>query len=212
MSTLSELKSRVYAPLRDPSKTFVFDEEVEDWLNEAYFDLALRLELLQVETTGVFTAGALALPATLGRILSLSIAGRSRSVEFVDDAVYDSWRDAGGPPGVSLGRVWNSTVEVIPAPNNGVAYTLRYAGIPARLDSVEDTPVVNELLQTKMVRYAQWQGFTKISEPGDADRCLGVYEQGLPDPELGRARLTPGPINIAYELGPFDTSWSAAHI
>jgi uncharacterized protein DUF6682 len=213
-ATLSDLLTRVRTVLRDETGDFVDDDDIIAWLNEAYTDIVSRTRALQSEKTGTTSAGnTIAFPAgadpELYNSFSLALAGEE--VTFVDNEVWEHWRDEGGDPGVILARIWNRNFELFPTPTTGTAYTLRYEQLPPPLVTGDDQHLLPGHLERKLIEYARAQAKYKDGEPAMGDRYLGMYEEGLPPGADGRARLH-GPMNASFVGSWADEDIDAQHI
>jgi len=221
---LAELQKAVYSPLRDPNRTQTDPDDVIDYLNDAYVDIATRLELLQTEKSGTTSAGftidipdgSAADPAFI-RILRLKL-DTNTDVYFTDAATWQSHKDQASTPTRTLGRVYNGKIELYPTPATGTAYVLRGVYIPSgttaatrRLGDPTDIPKLPAHLHRKLVYYAQAQAQLVLGQDVTYDRLMGTYEQGLPEVRAGRPILSPGPDALLVEPGPFDRV-TAKHI
>lgn len=206
---LRELRDRVFTMLRDTSRAYVTNDDVDDWLNEGYFDLNARLQYLRAEDTGT-VSGDLTLPLTPRVLTVLSLRLGIDDVEFVDDDVFWSWSDDAGTPKTTLGRVFEGVIELYPAPA-AASYALRYIREPTLLDSDDDEPELPQHLQVKLIRYAQAQAFLKMDQANEFTAYLALYEEGLPGPPGIIKPINPGPLTVTRELGPFDLDPDARH-
>lgn len=211
MTTMTQLRTRVRAVVRDDSGVFVTDANILAWLNEAQNDLANRLQVTKVSTTGTTSGNTIALPAALVEPTSLRL-GTEDEVVWVDDETWNPWYDSGDDPGYYLARVFGSNVEIYPTPDTGTAYALRYIGVPTDLSADADVVSLPQELQTKMVQYAQAEALFKEGELAKADRKKQDYEIGLPPAPLGRKRVQPGNIIIGFEPNSFDSDLEAQHL
>lgn len=205
---LQQMKKKVYDALRDSEKAFIEDSSVEDWLNEAYQDVASRLRLTRIETTGTTTAsGTITLPTDYVEAVWLSIVPEGSTdqvvVEFVDDAVFDSWRLAGSTPHNQLARIFDGTIETYPVAASE-SYTLRYVYRPTVMDSAADTPDLPEELHMRLVHYARAHAKFIEGELEEGDRYMSMYESGLPMPNMAGYRERPGPFSLRPAPGWWD--------
>lgn len=205
---LGDLANQVWSLTKDKG-TQVTRDDIEAWVNEAQMDLATRLGLDQVEKPGTITGGTVPLPAVAGtdrevvRIHSLRLGGDD-DVEFVDDDVFHTWADSGDNPGHTLGRVFAGVVELYPTPADGTAYELRHDAIPMPLHADDDVSSLPHHLHVKLLFWARWMGLSKVGQDERAVAFYQLYEAGLPERELGQGKLTPGPLSLSIEPGPFD--------
>jgi len=210
---LGDIQRRVYSHLRDAGKTFVLEEEVEDWINDAYIDLAARLRHLEMEksdvTDGTNAINFEAFSPEVMEIQKLRLG--TDTVEFVNTAVWDLWSDDGMVPDHTLGRVFDLKIQLYPTPANATAYKLRYAYLPSILIDLGDIPELPTHLHTKLVDYAIWKAKLKLGEVEEAQGFFFEYERSLPAPPVGKIRLRPHPIRVTFEAGPYDTV-DARHI
>lgn len=206
---LRELRDRVFTTVRDLSREFVTNDDVDDWLNEGYFDLNARLRFLRQEATGTVT-GNLTLP-TSPRVLSvLSLRLGSDDVEFVDEDVWNSYLDAGATAAHSIAYVFEGDIYIYPSPA-GASYTLRYVREPTILSADTDEPELPAHLQVRLIRYAQAHAFLKLDQPNEFTAYLALYEEGLPAPPGVVKPINPGPLVVSYEKGPFDLIPESRH-
>lgn len=195
--------------LRDESRSFVTNDDVLDWLNEAYFDLNARMRFLRSEALGT-ASGDITFPADPAVLEILSLRLGTDDVDFVDDDVFNSWSDDGATPANTLGRVFERVIQLYPSPTAS-DYTLRYVREPTQLVEDTDVPELPEHLQVKLIRYAQAQAFLKMDQSNEFTAFLGMYEQGLPPPPGVAKPINPGPLQVSYEKGPFDIDPQSRH-
>lgn len=211
----AELLKAAYAPLRDNDRKQIDQDDMTDLLNDAYVDLATRLELLVKEKTGTTSGNTLAIPDGTAadpaaiRIEQLRVAGKE--VEFTDQQTWQSWSDAASTPTRTLARPFGSNIELYPTPTTGSAYALRYVYIPSgttqatrRLDDPTDVPLLPAHLHRKLVVYAQAEAYAILGELDKHDRAQAKYEAGLPPPRLGGGLRFPSPDSLLVVPGPFD--------
>lgn len=208
---LRELRDRVFTVLRDTSREFVTNDDVDDWLSEAYVDVNARYRYLRAESTGT-TTGDITMPTSPRVLEVLKLKVGTAEVEFTDDEVFDSFVDHGATPSNSgvLGRVFEGVIELYPAPVDA-AYTLRYIREPVPLTGDDQSPELPEHLQVKMIRYAQAQAFLKMDQASEFSAYYALYEQGLPSPPGIVKPINPGPFVVTFEKGPFDLDPEARH-
>jgi len=203
------MRTRVRRVLRDADSKFITDGEIDDLLNEAQLEIATRTLAIQEETTGTLSVYQLALPADFISVVTFRFT--DDTVEWVDNEVFNSWKDAGDTPPHTLGRIFESKFEFYPTPSASTAYTHRYARTPTVLDNDTDTPEVMLSFQHNMVRYAQAHCKMKDGEPGEFQAFMSMYDSGLPMTKGPSSNHRPGPITLHYEPGPFDVE-DAGHI
>lgn len=220
---LSELIEEVRSEVRDTDGEWITDIDIVRWLNHAKRDIAQRLKLISHTIVGTCTQTPYIIYPTaesyaqtgdtdgplLVEIQNLIIGSRS-VVEWVDDTEFDKWKLNFVSPAGYYGRVWEDKIEVYPAPGATTAYTLRYYAQPNQYDpdafvGTEASGIPAEF-DTKLVYYACFRAKLKSEELGSADRYQAFYELGLPAHPLGKQRVNPGPINIGFKKGPFDTN------
>lgn len=190
------------ALLEDSSGTYIADGELEDWINEAYLDIAARERLLTAETSGTTSGNSIALPDTFVSVITLRLG--TTDVQFVDDDTWWAYSDQASSPDTTLGRVFNETIELYPTPSTGTAYKIRYVKKPTALSAGADVPAIPEELHKKLVFYAVSRGKLKEGQEGMSDRYMAMYEEGLASLN-SRSRVVPGPLFITMSGGPFDT-------
>ena len=208
---LADIKGQVWSVLHDAGSTITPDD-IAAWVNEAQMDLASRLGLLHKKVTGTTAGSTLGLPptpATQEQVLEIKTLrlGTDDDVEFTDDDVFHSWKDSGASSlEHTIARVSEGVIEMFPTPATGTAYELRYEYLPNPLASDNDTSSLPHHLHPRLVHYARAMGAYKMSMDAAGDRFYALYSDGLPPPELGRDKLTPGPLMLSVEPGPFDTT------
>lgn len=213
---LLELRSRVYSQIRDHDRVFIEAGDVDDWLNEAYVDLASRLDVIEFEVQGL-TTGNPSLPfpdvESFPEVLRPMILRLgTEDVEFVDSDTFYAWADVGAIPAHTIAYIFNNVILLHPNPEADIDFVFRYSSSPEPLVNDTDEPLVPSYMQTKMVRYAQAQAWYKTDEITRGDRALASYEQGLPPVPGGRDKTIPGPVTLMMEPGPFDVDSDSVHI
>ena len=209
--TLGQMETRVRRVLRDKGGKFVTKAEVIELLNEAQLEIATRTLCIQVEATGTFTTYQLALPSTYIGGASLRVGTEIDDVEWVDNETFDSWRRGGEDPPHTIGRIFAGNFEVYPTPDVGEAYTLRYAKTPTILDDDADTAQVMPVYEQNMIAYARAHAKLKDGETGEYEAYMSMFDKGLPETMGPTTNFKPGPMNLRYEPGPFDTA-DAGHL
>lgn len=203
MANFNELRDKVFTVVRDTGRTFITEQDVDQWLTEAMQDLSSRLRLSQgTQTSPAITSGAITLPTDYIDLISLAVTGVTDGyVDFdVDLTTYNLYQDQGSDPGVTIGRVFNGSIEMYPAPANSTAYALRYWAFEK--DSLtEFTPS----LHIRMVNYARAHALYKEKDFGAGDRYLTMYEDGLPPPNDSSRNHDPGPWSIRPEPNYFES-------
>jgi hypothetical protein len=201
-ATFVQLITRARSFVRDEGASFIDDDDLGNWINEAYRDIAARLPVMQRTDTGTAT-GLINLPTTNGTftVEILGLRFGSSEVEFVNDAVFDSW--AGAAPPTMIARVWQNQIEVSPTPDLD-DYELKIAFIPAELVQPGDVHVLPIQLERKLVEYAVSQAKLKDEDFASSDRWFIKYEQGLPQVSTSRSVQQPGPLSLGLEPSYFD--------
>lgn len=207
--TLGQMRHRVRRTLRDSDEKFITPAEIDDLLNEAQLEIATRTLALQHETTGTLSVYQLALPSDYISIVTFRFG--TDTVEWVDNEVFNSWKDDSAVPGHTLGRIFDNNFEFYPTPAASTAYTYRYAKTPIILDNDADTPEIPHQYHNNMVRYAQAHCKMKDGEPDEFQAYLTMYDAGLPPTKGPTINHRPGPMTIRFNPGPFDTN-DAAHL
>lgn len=207
------LIARVRSFLPDRDGGFIDDTDIANYLNEAYFDLADRLEAVEQTFTATTTGDTIAMPpsgsAVIGRVTSLRID--DEDVAFVDDATWNSFADATSDPDFTIARVFDGNIELFPDPGTGLDYDLRCLIIPAAM-SGSDTHELPIWIERKLIDWATYRGCMKGDEIYRGREFLSMYLEGLPEPSYGKDRGIPGPLTLAPSVGPFDLDVDAAHI
>jgi hypothetical protein len=216
--TLSEIQSRVNTVVRDPSKVFVTDANVQDWVNEAQLDLAGRYRsFLSVVSGNVAADSVVDLPTTFLELrrLRLGTTAPFDRVEIVSDDVFDSFEDRGATPMHTIGRFFFTgivtAIELYPIQPTTVEWIMRFYGAPDDMTGASDVSPLPARLHVKLVQYAQAQACIKIREVEQAASYMGMYEQGLPPPPGAVQPTQNVPKQMHYERGPFDHS-EARHL
>jgi hypothetical protein len=202
--TFGNLIERARSFLRDSGGTYIDDDDIGTWINEAHKDIAARLEVMQRTEEGT-TTGTIPMPTTDGTftVVILSLRIGITDIQFVSDAVFNSWADATSSPPTTLGRVWEDQIELYPTTTDAADYVLKVAFIPADLVNSEDVHVLPVQLERKLVEYAVAQANMKDSDYAASDRWFLKYEQGLPQISLGKTAQTPGTMSFQ----PAPTYW-----
>jgi hypothetical protein len=196
------LIARARSFVRDEGGSFIDDDDLGNWINEAYRDIAARLEVMQHEVEGDIwsTFDHLDLPpdAVLNPdvVVILSLRFETTDVQFVADQTFNQWRDDTASPPTTLGRVFDGKIEVYPLPAEGVHYVLRYAYIPDELVQPNDLHVLPVQLERKLIEYAVAQAKLKDEDHAASDRWFLKYEQGLPQVSTGRTVQMPGTMSF----------------
>src|SRR5688572_26825850 len=106
---LNALLKATYSVIRDSPRELVSQDDMIDALNDAYVDLAVRLEVLKRETAGTTSGGTVPIPDGTGeppaciRIFALRLA--DGPVDFTNDATWFSHFDGDSSPRRTLARV-----------------------------------------------------------------------------------------------------------
>lgn len=210
-STLAQLRARVRSLLPDADGDFVVDVDIDNFINEAYLDLADRIDGIEQETTGTVSGDTITLPpsgaTSIKRVESLRID--DEDVVFVDDATFNSYVDADVDPDFTIARVFDQTIELLPDADGN--YVLRCVIIPAPL-TASDTQELPVWCERKLVDFACYRGLVKMDEMRRAESYIAIYEQGLPEPALGKDRGIPGPLTLTPIAGSYDIDPDARHI
>jgi hypothetical protein len=211
-STLAQLRTRARSFVPDRDGTFITDTDLDNYINEAYLDLADKLDGIELEFDGTTSGATIALPpsggTTIKRVSSLLID--EEDVSFVDDATFNSY-SAEDRPRLHDRALFAGTIELFPEPDSGLAYVLRCVVIPAALTS-SDTQAAPGLDRAEARGLRRYRACLKGDEIYRAREFLSMYLEGLPEPSYGKDRGIPGPITLAPSVGPFDLDIDAAHI
>jgi hypothetical protein len=192
------LIARARSFVRDEGASFIDDDDLGNWINEAHKDIAARLEVMQRTETGT-TTGTITLPLTAGTftVAVLSLRLGTTDVQFVNDAVFNSWADATSTPPTTLGKVFNGEIVLYPA--DTVDYELKVAFIPADLVQPNDLHTLPQQLERKLIEYAVAQANLKDGDYAASDRWFLKYEQGLPQVSLGKSLESPAVMSFQPE-------------
>jgi hypothetical protein len=212
-STLTELRARARSFVPDRDGSFIADGDLDNYINEAYLDLADRLDGIELEFDGTTSGSTITLPpsggTTIKRVSSLRID--EEDVAFVDDVTFNAYSADVSDPGFTIGRVFASTVELFPDPGSGTDYVLRCVVIPAVL-TASDTHQLPVWIERKLVDFAAYRACMKADELYRGREFLSMYLEGLPEPSYGKDRSIPGPLTLVTPAGPFDIDIEAQHI
>ena len=199
-----EMRSRVRSVVRDTAATFITDDDINDWLEEANLDLAVRLRLLQAEadeTELTESGNAITLPADFLSPISLRL-GTDDAV-FVDPETWWGYSDSGNRLTHTLARIFNNQIELYPTPTSGFTYRLRYYRAPVSMSDSQASELP-ESLHVKIVHYATARAKMKDDRADEAQFFFGLYEQNLPAPSREKERLFPTPSGFTPAASPFD--------
>jgi hypothetical protein len=221
---LQNIRDDIRSVIRDASSEFVTSADVDRWVNTAYRDLAARLKINRQTTDGTGTVGAdgdVDPPSDFIEVIWLRLedddGDNTVDVEFVDDDVFHSHKDAETTPANTLGRVAITStgaplIELYPAPDTADTYQLRYVSDVTDLSGASDEPVIPKHLHRKLVHYGRAEAYYKIGEAEKGDREMVRFEDGLPSVNSGRPRFNPGPASLTLAPGPFDEDeWGVRH-
>lgn len=208
MATFTEMKNSVFAVLRDSERAFVQEEEVGEWLNEAYLDIAARARITKKAATGTLSGtGTLTLPSDFIELTNFSVETDVTGVffqpEFTSDDIFLSYKNAGVDPAYTLARIFNGTIETYPVCASK-AYSLEYVYKPTALVNGTDTPTLPQELHVKMIHYARSHAKFKEGELEEGDRYMALYVENLPMMPSAGMRERPGPLDLVLEPGWYD--------
>lgn len=204
LDSLTVLTGKVRATLRDSEAAYITDNNIKDWLNEAYLDLNARLRLKQATVSSNTDAnGNIAFPSDFVEMISLWINSEPVSIE--GDETFLAWKlDGQQIPPIQLVRVFNNQFETYPVVAT-TAYRLDYVARPTVLSGGSDTPsVLTEELTPRLVKYAISEAKRVEGELTEAGTYMGEYLEGLPGRPRNMYRKQPGPLIIVPDWGPFD--------
>jgi hypothetical protein len=208
LKTLAQLRSLVYAPLRDTERSFVESWFVDSLLNEAYLDLNARLRLNQETDTGTTSAtGTITYPSDLVEVTNLWVtddAGTAIHVFVVENEKFKSWAEpAASSPHLYIARLWNGVIETYPALES-LDYELEFIGRPASMELDTDTPsVLDPEMQPRLVAYARAHAKWQEGEIQEGNQYMAQYEQGLPGSPRMTNKVRPASLTLIPEPGPF---------
>jgi hypothetical protein len=207
--TLTELRARVRAVLRDDDAHFIADEDINAWLNEGQDDVAARTKYLQKTITQVdvqFTADSeLALPADFLSVVLLELPGYGyREAKFLDQHEFSRWFNGVAYPPETYFSIRGDKLRLVPKAGVATEFILTYARKPVALaaDGTEcDLPTT---LERRIVNFAISHGKLMSEELQSAQHYMDLYERGLPPPQDDADRKVQGPISMTYEPNHFD--------
>lgn len=205
---LLEMRTRVRETIRDDAKQWITDNEITDWINEAYYELASRFEHLRHQATGTVT-DSIALPTTppVVRIQLLVVDGDEQPIVFVDEEAFQSYRLSGAAPTVRIARVFDGVIHLWPTLEVATDYTLDYVALPSVvLAGDTDTPELPEHLHPRLIRYAQAQAMLKSDDLQRYGEYQAMFHAGLPEAPGTTHNDRPGPLQLSPELGYFDSA------
>lgn len=205
-----ELITRARTFVRDEGASFIDDDDLGNWINEAQTDLAARTEVLDHEVTGT-TSDNIAFP-TPDMVTFRSLRLGTDDVEFVSDDDFNIIKDLGVTSPNTIARVFDDVIELYPTPEADTEYTLRYSQIPYGLVQPNDLHSLPLQMERKLIEYAVAQAKYKDGDPGDGDRWLARYEQGLPPVSTGRERQQTGPLSFARRPNAWDMQPDRKHV
>lgn len=204
MTKLFELQQRARTFLRDTSGSYVQDDDLTVWANDAQTDLAARLHLFDKTVEAVTVDETIDMPPSdnpaLVVIDFLSLAGEE--VTFIDETTWNQYEHDGLVAAVTIAYIFNNVIRLYPTPAVGTAYVLRYKYMPDPMEVGADTVTVPMQLERKVVAYMVSMSLMKMGDDGSA--FYTIYEQGLPGVELGRDKFFVSPMSMVPERGPFE--------
>lgn len=210
LKTLAQLRSLVYAPLRDSERSFVEPWFVDAMLNEAYLDLNARLRLTRsTDEATTSSTGTITLPTDFIEVLQLWVG--TSPVVFHDDTTFATYEAAGVAPYINtnavaiLGRMSMDRTKIETFPQaQSTEYTLEYVARPASMDADTDTPSsLSPEMQPRLVAYARAHAKWQEGEVVEGNQYMAQYEQGLPGSPRMTNNLRPASMTLIPEPGPF---------
>lgn len=215
MSTFVQLQDKVYAVIRDPTKTYVLSTEVKDWINEGQLEIATRLRCLDAELSDTFADGTGVEPVPNDFIDIETFRIGTSDVTFVDNETFWETKDQGltlEEPVPYIGRIWNKTFEIYPAPAAATAYRLRYIRTPTTLSGDSDVPEIPVEWHPQLAYYGAARASLKLNEDANGERYMAMYLEGLPPMRSPRSRNRPGLRASVVQGNAFDDDPEALHI
>lgn len=195
------MQNRSYDGFRDAPREFILLTEVKDWLNEAQRDIAHRQKVLTKSIVNQVVPNDQLIPLPNDYIDLKGLRFDGFEVEWPDEAAV-----FGTPSSGPIARVIGRKIQINPLPAAGAIYDMDYAYEPA--DLVADG-AISELpsdLHQKLVFYARAQGFLRLNNYAQAQYWTDRYEEGLEPLSAGKHGLSPQPMEVGYQRGPFDTA------
>lgn len=200
----SDLIERARTFVRDSAGNYVLDTDLMSWANEGQADLAARLHLFEHSVEDVTTGATITLPPTsepdLVAVDFLSLAGIE--VAVTDQTTWNTYSTDALQPPVTLAVVVGTEIRLYPTPDVGTAFVLRYSMLPDPMEDGEDELSIPRQLERKLVAYMVAMSQMKMND--DASAMFAIYEQGLPQVEVGRERFFVTPMSMTLEPGPFE--------
>lgn len=202
----NELREKVFTVVRDSSRNFVTEADVDLWLGEGMDDLSSRLHLSQntkTDSDSAISGNTIAIPTDFVDLIWLKVDRSGSDNDYVlpvDEELFNYYEESGADLSVTIARSFDGSFELYPTPS-GTDYTLRYWS-----STSTDLTAFTGTLRTRMVNYARAHAKYKEGEFTAGDRYLELYERGLPAPsDAGRNRPLL-PATIRPEFGWFDSS------
>lgn len=208
---VGQMVDQVYTHLQDSTRSYIREDSVISWLNEALLDLDARYRWTKNRASGTFASGSIILPTDLVQIETLHVGSEIDNVQFLSDEDFGlvSYNTADVP--FSVARVYQSVIEVYPQPSATTTWDLQYVAEPALLDTNTDIPKLPTVLHRKMVLYAASEALYQEGNMTLGQMKRSDYEQGLPPPPATVLRQEPEIMTVTFARGPFDTH-DAKHI
>ena len=188
MATFGEMKDSVFAVLRDSERTFVTNEQVGIWLNEAFMEVVARGPIHRAYTSGTTAAtGSITLPTDCVKITHFGVKDADATgwelPVFVSDNVFLSWESVGtegvDEPPDRLARVYEGVVETWPQAQS-MSYEIEYIQRPVKMSDNGDTPDIPEEYHLNLVNYARGHAKMQEGELEEASVYFGMWLEGLP--------------------------------
>jgi hypothetical protein len=208
---LGEMVDQAFVHIQDSARSYIREDSVIGWLNEAMFDLDARYRVTVKQATGTFTDNTITLPTGVLDIDFLRVGSQSVDTDFLTDTDFNLLAYGTSQPTISVARRYGTTVEVYPTPDVGTAWTLRYLGEPTALADNADVPALPTVLHRKMVLFAASEALFQEGNYELGGMKRSDYESDLPMAPAAILRRKEGMASMSLRFGPYDTN-DAAHI
>lgn len=214
MTTAFDIIERALYPMRDTSQVLFVDGELLTYMNDAMNDLCARERILLKTADLTTTGGALSFGADLIALRWVKDEDGneiewSNPTQFFEEVRADALSGDGDDD--AIGAVYNQKVYLHPAPVDGTTFEVGYIATATQLTTNGDTFPLPLMWEKKVGHYVRAQAYRRLGEIALSDREMADYEAGLRPSSSSADRTTPGRIDMAQALGPFDLDPDAIH-
>lgn len=181
---LLQLKRRVRNIVGDEAGVFIEDEELLDYLNDGYYDMARRTKLLRDVSAINTVAGTAEYPLPAGFILEKRVTFNSTrikktTVEMIDQ--IDREKDLASNTGTPFNYyIWGLKLGLYPTPDQTEVGKLKlyYTRLPLVVLAVDaDIPELPTDMHEDIVRYAVARCREQAEDYEVATSTMGEYTQ-----------------------------------